>query len=485
MHGRMRNFDVRMLLFIIYLILICSIQAARHLTQTASLVREELKSICHQVINNWGGSLSIDCWLDKHKKTTFLGITIHFITYEENRLKLHDRILCTRELHIEKKDGIYIRGKLIEYLTSFNLETLIENIVFVSDRGSNMIKAVEPYMSAHCFAHILHNTVVHMFSTVPGIVDDVKALVKYFKVTGLSSALDISLKSYIKTRWNTIYYMMKSTVDNWDDIVSILTAKNEMHRMANIDKNTLEMLCDFVVIFEEATKEIEASKSPTLHLVIPWYFKLLKYMDFVGIDSAIVSNMKSAGRQYLKTNIAQHLSKYHKIAVFLYPSTKSLKMYDRQQRSVIVDSARDLMNEKFPVSSNDSRENTARNNDARQNVNISSALQMFQDDCFTDEDDSDDIDKYINMHNINSSDDSEFDLLTWWVQHKTMLPRLFKLACFIYSIPASSAAVERVFSLAGLTIKNRPNLNPSTLDDLLMLKSNHDLFEAAKDQIPL
>lgn len=403
-------------------------------------------------------------------------------------MKLHDRILCTRELHIETKDGIYIRQKLTEYLTSFNLETLIENIVFVSDRGTNMKKAVEPYMNSHCFAHMLHNMVVKMFDAVPGIVDNVKSLVKYFKVTGLSSALENSLKSYIKTRWNTIYYMMKSLIDNWDDVVSILTMKNEMHRMNNIDKNTIMMLCDFVKVFEEATNEIEASKSPTLHLVIPWYFKLLKYMEFVGVDSAIVSDMKSVGRQYLQNNIASHLSKFQKIAVFLCPSMKSLKMYNRQQRTEIIECARNLMSEKFANSSNETqrRENTGNNNNSNSNPcsNTSSALQMFRDDSFNDDDDFDDIEKYVSMH-IKSADDSVNDLLAWWAHHKTMLPQLFKLACFIFSIPASSAAVERVFSLAGLTIKNRPNLNPSTLDDLLLLKSNHDLFDAAKDQVPM
>lgn len=472
-------------------IILCSVviysilyfQTARHLTKTACLVREELKSICCQVIRNRGGSLSIDCWLDKHKKTTFLGVTIHFIIDEEGTLKLHDRILCTRELHIETKDGIYIRGKLMEYLASFDLETEVDNIVFVSDRGSNMIKAVEPYMSSHCFAHMMHNTVVKMFSVVPGIVDDVKSLVKYFKVTGLSSALETALKSYIKTRWNTIYFMMDSVVENWDDIVSILTMKNEMNRMAGIDKSTLEILCNFMKIFDVATKEIEASKSPTIHLVIPWYFKILKYLDFNGVDSAIVSNMKSTGRQYLLNNIAKHLSKYQKIAVFLYPMTKSMKMYNREQRQEIVEWARDLMNEKFPSSSNNTprrSSSTSSQNDQNPSSNVSSALQMFRDDSFEDDDNSDDIEKYINMQ-IKSTDDS--DVLTWWFQNKSLLPQLFKLSCFIFSIPASSASVERVFSLAGLTVKNRPNLNPTTLDDLLLLKSNHDLYEAAKDKV--
>lgn len=65
-----------------------------------------------------------------------------------------------------------------------------------------------------------------------------------------------------------------------------------------------------------------------------------------------------------------------------------------------------------------------------------------------------------------------------WFSNKSNYPRLHKLACHLFAIPASSASVERVFSKAGYTSNNRPNLNPSTLDNLMLLKSNHDLYES-------
>lgn len=67
--------------------------------------------------------------------------------------------------------------------------------------------------------------------------------------------------------------------------------------------------------------------------------------------------------------------------------------------------------------------------------------------------------------------------------NRKIYPRLYKLACCVLAVPASSASVERVFSTAGYTVKNRPNLNPSSLDDLLLLKSNHDLFKSTINDI--
>lgn len=50
--------------------------------------------------------------------------------------------MAPRELHVEKKDGVYIRKKLDEFLGSYGFVLLIDKIVFVSDRGCNIVKAV-------------------------------------------------------------------------------------------------------------------------------------------------------------------------------------------------------------------------------------------------------------------------------------------------------------------------------------------------------
>ncbi len=47
-------------------------------------------------------------------------------------------------------------------------------------------------------------------------------LVRYFKKSGLNSKLEITLKSDIITRWNSIYFMLKSIFDNYEQIEMIL-----------------------------------------------------------------------------------------------------------------------------------------------------------------------------------------------------------------------------------------------------------------------
>lgn len=183
----------------------------------------------------------MDNWLDKTKKNTFFGMTVHFIEAQLNGLVLHDRILCTRDLHVDVKDGLYIRSKLIEYLESYSLDSLVDQIVFVSDRGSNIKKALEPYSSIHCFAHMVNNLVNNMLKNIDTTITAVKARVKYFKVTGLNSVLEETLKSYVKTRWNSVYYMIKSVISNWEQINEILRSKGGLMRIIHIDVEQLQV----------------------------------------------------------------------------------------------------------------------------------------------------------------------------------------------------------------------------------------------------
>lgn len=209
----------------------------------ADSTRHQLQSKLIDSIIKYGAAIAMDCWLDKAKKVTFFGVTAHFIEETSDGFILNDRIICARDLHTDAKDGLYLRGKLLEYLTSYNLENLISKLVFVSDRGSNIRKALEIYEAIACFAHMVNNLVDSMLVEISDLVVSVKALVKYFKVTGLNAALDTTLKSFVPTRWNSVFYMIESVIINYDPINSILQEKKEGHRLNNIDLNALKV-CD-------------------------------------------------------------------------------------------------------------------------------------------------------------------------------------------------------------------------------------------------
>ena len=84
----------------------------------------------------------------------------------------------------------------------------------------------------------------------------------------------------------------------------------------------------------------------------------------------------------------------------------------------------------------------------------------------------DELDKYLKM-----SIDDQYEVpnpLIFWHRHQEKFPYLAKLARRLYSIPATSAYVERQFSAGGLLIsERRSSLNPDTVENVLFILSIH------------
>jgi hypothetical protein len=89
------------------------------------------------------------------------------------------------------------------------------------------------------------------------------------------------------------------------------------------------------------------------------------------------------------------------------------------------------------------------------------------------DDDSDEIDRYINTKLSFSKDDT---LLGWWSKHSSIFSQLALLAKSLFGVPASSATSGRVFSSSGRILeKRRQSLSPDIVDDILMLRNFRDM----------
>ena len=69
----------------------------------------------------------------------------------------------------------------------------------------------------------------------------------------------------------------------------------------------------------------------------------------------------------------------------------------------------------------------------------------------------------------------------FWGAHKNKYPRLFQLFRQILYAPASIAAVERLFTVAGFLLNNRAlNINEDYFETRLFTKANRDLIPVVK-----
>ncbi len=84
---------------------------------------------------------------------------------------------------------------------------------------------------------------------------------------------------------------------------------------------------------------------------------------------------------------------------------------------------------------------------------------------------SSEVDQYLLVPQL--SEGMAFDLLAWWKKHSTMWPNLSKMARQSLALPATSAAVERLFSNGGqMHINLRKNTKEETLNMMLYINKN-------------
>ena len=93
---------------------------------------------------------------------------------------------------------------------------------------------------------------------------------------------------------------------------------------------------------------------------------------------------------------------------------------------------------------------------------------------------NDELDKYLRINIEDSYKQS--NPLPFWKHHQHKFPCLSLLARRLFSIPVTSAAVERSFSAAGLAVtERRSSLDPTSVNDILFVRSIQYVLEQNPD----
>jgi hypothetical protein len=102
------------------------------------------------------------------------------------------------------------------------------------------------------------------------------------------------------TRWNSLLKMLESVTSQEVEMKQLLSGKDELHRIENIDFVLLRQFCSFLQPLKEAAKSLEGDKHPTLHLVALWYHKLLAHANFQPLDGELMKQLKGRLAEALK-----------------------------------------------------------------------------------------------------------------------------------------------------------------------------------------
>ncbi|XP_054155386.1 zinc finger protein 618-like isoform X2 [Oppia nitens] len=209
---------------------------------------------------------------------------------------------------------------------------------------------------------------------------------------------------------------------------------------SSLDLGLVEDLVDFLGPFKAAAIELrQCSRHPTINHVLLWYYKLLKHLNTTGDDETSIADLKTV----IKTGMEQNfqLQTFHKIAAFLWPNFRFLKMLSSEEREEVHNEVRNLIETRAHIEDLDGigDDCVIRGVDSSGASNPKKARSDF-DEWEEQVSDKDELNKYISVQLTTCN---EQNILSWWKDHQNEFPKLAKLAKWILSIPASVTSLER------------------------------------------
>lgn len=232
-------------------ILPSAITVSRNVRKSAEEKKTEMTSRLSDVFaSNLFIAVTSDIWQDDYKRVSYLAITVH---YYDKDMNLCDQLIAMPPMETgQKKDAPFIKQIIKRYLEERGIPFDEKKLIFVSDRGSNIKKALQEFIRLNCFPHFINNTVRESckIDVIVTVLDACSKLVRFIKISGLNNEFKTSLKSAVKTRFNSNLTMIESILQNWDQLNELLQRVNESNRLENVELSVLENLKTFLTPFK-------------------------------------------------------------------------------------------------------------------------------------------------------------------------------------------------------------------------------------------
>ncbi|KAL2103393.1 hypothetical protein ACEWY4_000261 [Coilia grayii] len=256
--------------------------------------------------------------------------------------------------------------------------------------------------------------------------------------------------------------MLNSIARQHNEIRQLLEEKGQEHRFEGIQVEVLNGVGEFLTPFKHASEDLEGDRYPTINSVLLWSHRLRRHCEPRCGDPLYMQHIRRCAGELLDEKMI--ISPIHKIATFLSPRFKTLKMLPPDESLAVQAEARRLTTALIPALQAQSTQSTSQENALKR-------CRMFLEwEDTPDLIEPDEIQRYMQSH-FNLEECSE-NVLGFWGAHSHDFPLLSMLARAVLCVPATSASSERAFSSAGRVLEARRNrLNPGTVDSILFLHS--------------
>ncbi|CAF4122372.1 unnamed protein product, partial [Rotaria sordida] len=479
---------------------------ARQIKSAAATGRKKIKEILLKAVRERSLALSPDIWSDKYRQQSYLGCTAHWVDDTWNLYFFE--IFCI-SFDTPSKKAPNLLKVLKKGSSIYDLTIYMRDIIWVTDRGSNIKKILEEYEVVFCSAHrknlqlhdefqeddeekmtdseessedyddnamdlqqhsptnqrrqhhqqkinnstsiivtVKHNHLVMLESEIPPeatriitLILSVKQLVKYVKLVNINQALEDKksprlIQSTI-IRWLSMFDCLEAVLRSFLPLNEIFEEKElNKKRLEKINVVLLERIIEFLKPWKHVSTRLQSTNIPSIHVVIPGIESLKTRLESISNDAKFAHEkdmmfFRQRGKILIDAMFDYH--PIHLMALFLNPRTRKMKQCTNSQRQSCLEY-------------------------------IKQEMIMFDAfDSDTQSIDNSDKSKQSCSANASPLSDQEYNPLHFWKQNHSLYPRLAKIAKRVFTVPATSTAVEGKFSLAGnIVTKKRSKLSPET-----------------------
>jgi hypothetical protein len=295
--------------------------------------------------------------------------------------------------------------------------------------------------------------------------------------------------------------MIQSIEKNFNLIFEILCDMNKSHLMAEINKNHLQKLLEFLKPFYDLTSKFSSQSTETIASVWPTVISLSEFLNsqIMGLDLEAEDDAPLfEDLETLKLNMIDGLTsligrrhkrlvitEVHQVAAVLDPRLRALPFASPTERHIIYDRIIEILRES---STNEQLSCQAQTLNGPSGAASSSVPDQFGADrfynfgsSFPDASAAMDVkcefENYLKTASLNGFTEEEkrsVDLpLIFWREKGNQWPNLRKLARKFLAVPATSVPSEQIFSLAGRILTDRRSmLSGKMLEMSVVCKKN-------------
>ncbi|CAF1398655.1 unnamed protein product, partial [Didymodactylos carnosus] len=279
------------------------------------------------------------------------------------------------------------------------------------------------------------------------------------------------------TRFNRAFYMLNVFDKVYVDVGGVIN-NNYMDYLSRIDKNLLEELCGFLVVFDQAIDQLSEEEQPTIHKVLPIRQLLLNHCEINSQDSSSLHELKIFLSERIKS--AWILQNQHFISTLLHPSLKHFHKAPNGKYKALDLVKQEILKRTLasPIYDNTTSELATTTDSITFDTTTPSNSNNLLARCFdqpkppssSTSTPFDELDSYMALdQQINEND----DVLLFWKENAKSFPILSLIVRDLYAIPASNTIVERLFSSSENTVTDqRTSLAANKLNKLLFLQKN-------------